>query len=345
MRRLICGVMASTLLLCGCLNNKDRDDRNYLGGKGEMFYTEGAMAKGVVYDDENIYFGLDEVYRLDRNGQLLINCDIATCKHDTKECKAASRYGEYFVFGGKLYQYYMESDVEDSEIVSYGYIEECLSGEVVFDNPVPKDLEESKKLDSDTTIFSISVISDDYMKVEGHRHAYILDKDCNIVGWYGDVGKYQWGYLYEDKYYYINDLYQMAYIDVKSGEKGVLEWENKVLFAGADNDSIFYADEYNDLYRYSLVDGTHRKIGENIWFFSVYDGYIYCDQNIGEQKEKLILDYEGNVKYTYTSNTYMGTDNLVKVDDKLYNIIYEEDKTGVAIMNIDGTEYKEIYIQ
>ena len=94
MRKLICGVLASTLLLCGCADNKEV---NYLGGKGKILHAEGAMSRGVVYDDVNIYFNIDEVYRLEKNGELLINCDIATCKHDTKKCKAASRDGEYFV--------------------------------------------------------------------------------------------------------------------------------------------------------------------------------------------------------------------------------------------------------
>lgn len=344
MKKVFFVVLASSMLLCGC-SDKDGKTSNYLGGTGEIFHTEGAASKGVVYDDENIYFNYTEVYRLDKDGELMINCDIATCKHDNEECKAASREGEYFVFGGKLYQCYRETDLDEEEIVGYGYIKDCDTGKVVFDNPVPEDLEESKKLDSSTEIYSISVINDDYMKVEGHRHAYILDKDFNIVCWYGDVGKFQWGYLYEDKYYYINDLYQLAYIDVKSGEKGVLEWENKVLFAGADKDNLFYADEYNDFYRYSLKDDSSTKIGENIWFFSVYDGYIYCDQIIDEQKEKIILDYEGNIKYTYTANKYMGSDNLVKVGDKLYNMFLEEGKKGVAMMNIDGTGYKEVYIQ
>ena len=345
MKKIIYGVLAVSLILCGCKNNKDNNDTNYLGGKGELFYTEGAASRGVAYDEENIYFNYTEVYRLDKDGELVINCDIATCKHDNDECKAASRDGEYFVFGGKLYKSYNENDIVDSEIENYGYIKDCSSGKVVFDNPVPEDLEESKKLDSSTEIYYISVLNDDYMKVEGHWHAYILDKNFNIVCWYGDVGKFQWGYLYENKYYYINDLYQMSYIDIKSGEKGVLELDNKVTFAGADKDTLFYTDEYNDFYKYSLKDGLSAKIGENIWFFSVYDGYIYCDQIMGEKIEKLILDYEGNTKYTYTANRYMGTDNLVKVGDKIYNMFFEEEQSGVAIMNIDGTGYKEVYIQ
>ena len=84
---------------------------------------------------------------------------------------------------------------------------------------------------------------------------------------------------------------------------------------------------------------------KNIWFFSVYDGYIYCDQIVDEIAEKLIMDYEGNILYMYTVNKHMGTDNLVKIGDKLYNMFSEEDKIGVAIMNINGADYKEVYIQ
>ena len=141
MKRVISVVLASSLLLCAC-SDKDGKERNYLGGTGEMFHTEGAASKGVVYDEENIYFNYTEVYRLDKDGELMINCDIATCKHDNEKCKAASRDGEYFVVGGKLYQRYRETDLDEGEIVGYGYIKDCDTGKVVFDKITSKSAEE-----------------------------------------------------------------------------------------------------------------------------------------------------------------------------------------------------------
>lgn len=341
-RLLLCAV--SAVLFTGC-SEAESEKTNYLGGAGEIYYSEGPNARGATYDDENIYFNSNKgVLRLDKSGLLTFNCDIATCTHDSQECMAALNSGEYFIFGGRLYQYYTESDIVDSAYVYSSFIKDCDSGEIVFDNPLPDGLDESKKLDSNTKIFYITIINQDYIKVQGHRHAYILDKEFNIVCWYGDVGEFQWGTMYDDKFYYINDLYQMIYIDVNTTETGVLELDEKVIFAGADGEDLFYIDEYNNFYRYSFKDGTKTKIGENIWFFSVYDGYIYCDRIMGETREKLIVDYDGNVKYDYTENTYMGTDDLIKIGDKLYNQFYDEGRLGIAVMNVDGTGYTEIFL-
>ncbi len=337
----ICVFMVSVALLCGCSDNiVNTEDRNFLGGVGALHYTEAPASLGAAYDDENIYFHHGGVYRLDKEGQLMLNCDIATCKHDTLECRGNAQDGEYFVFNEKLYQMYNESLLENSAVEVSGYIRDCLEDEIVFENSVPQVLDEGKKVDSSNKINFITVISDDYMKIEGHYHAYIVDKDFNIVCWYGDAGKQHWGTLYEGNFYYINDLYQLSYINIVTGEIAVLDWDEKVIFADSDGENIFYFDEYNYLYRYSLKDEIKTKIGEDMFFFSVYDGYIYINRIIGEKKENLILDYDGNVKYDFTDNTYMGADNLLKVGDRLYNFVDSGDKTGIVSMNMDGTGYE-----
>lgn len=349
MKKAMCGVLATMLFVCGCtgdIDNEDNKKRNYLGGVGKIHYTEGPCSIGGSYDDENVYVAdINHMYRYTKDGDFMINCDIATCSHDNTECKAATMSGEYFVFGGRLYHYYNESDIVDAEIKESGFIRDCETGEIVFTNTIPEGLDESKKLDKDTDIHYITIINEDYIKVEGHWHAYILDTDFDLVCWYGDVGKWHWGHLYEDKFYYINDLYEMSYIDMTNGKTGTMGWDHKILFGGGDGENLFYTDEFNDFYRYSLKDGTRTKIGEDSLFFSVYDGSIYCYQIIDEVRKKVIMDYDGNIKFDYTENIHMGFDNLLKMGDKLYNIIHDGGKVGIAMMNLDGTDYKEVYLE
>ncbi len=284
MTRKICIVLMLSLLLCGCSSDFYMNmNTNHLGGTGDLHFVEGvgaAGAAGVLYDDENIYFELgDIIYKLDKNGRFMLNCDIATCKHESQECKAYTENGGYFVYNDKLYQIYNIGEDDDGMVKFTGYIRDCTSGETVFSNSIPEGLDESKKLAATLEINYVIVINDEYMKIKGHRHTYIVDKNFDIVCWYGDF------------------------------------------------------------YRYSIKTGSKTKIAENVWLFSVFDGNIYADRVVDGEKEKLIFDYDGNIKFVYDDN-FMQSDNLVKIENKLYSYIGTEEKRGIASINMDGTGYE-----
>ncbi|MBQ4067665.1 MAG: hypothetical protein IJC76_00285 [Lachnospiraceae bacterium] len=331
-------VIAVGSVLSGCVEQK-KDSVNYFGGTGDIQYCERVNGRNVLYDDENIYitFKHEALLRLDKNNELNVNCMIATCLHDTQECKAAVNAGEYFIFNNKLYRFYNESSISQSSIIYSGFIKDCQNNDIVFDNPVPEEMDEGKKIDDSTEIYYVRVINEDYLKVEGHRHAYILDKNFEVICMYDDVGKFPWGTLYEDKYYYINDLYQLVNVNIKTGESEVIELENNCFLGGAYKDYIFYSDEFEDLYRYSLKDKEKCKISEKVAFFSIYDGYIYAEG--GQNKNKRIMDINGNLIKDYTEYTNMVcSDSFIKIRDMIY-CTYEN---GIAMMKEDGSDYKEI---
>lgn len=329
-------------LISGCNPSTD-SELNELGGYGKLQYSERTNGINAVYDNENIYFSFanDTLLRLESNELLTVNCMIASCRHDTGDCEALLNFGELFVFNDKLYEYCNESELQESSYIYNGYIKEYSTDKIVFENPIPNELDEGKKIDDSTQVMYVRVINDDYVKVEGRRHAYILDKEFNIVCWYDDVGKFPWGTLYENNYYYINDIFQLMCINLETGISEAVESDEKYFLGGADGEYLFYSNEFSELYRYSLEDGSRYKVSDGVMFFSVYDGYIYCQKNLNGTQEKLILNYEGNIVKDYSNYTNMGMDNLIKINGRMYNVFEQ----GVAMMNEDGTGYKEVLLQ
>lgn len=47
-------------------------------------------------------------------------------------------------------------------------------------------------IDDSEAILYVRVLSDDIVKVDGDRHAYLLDKNFNIIYCHYNIGKFPW---------------------------------------------------------------------------------------------------------------------------------------------------------
>lgn len=92
-------------------------------------------------------------------------------------CEAYVELGEYFVFNSKIYKCYNKSKVVSGENRLYGSIVEAESGKTVFKNSIPTDMSSELAIDDSEAILYVRVLSDDIVKVDGDRHAYLLDKN------------------------------------------------------------------------------------------------------------------------------------------------------------------------
>lgn len=328
-----------SMAFTGCSDKKDNEKEGLFSGSGEMKNAERLNALNAIYNDDNKYFDSESeiYYKLDKKGVLTVNCKDASCTHGDDSCEAYVELGEYFVFNKKVYKAYNKQSYADGAVIYKGYIEDISGGKTVFDNPVPDEMSEEQAMDDSTEIYYVRVLNDELLKVEGHIHAYILDKDFNIKYWYGDVGKFPWGMIYNDNYYYVNDLYQMVKVDLKTNKSETLDLAGKVFGTDNDDEYIYYSDEFGDLYKYSLSDESAVKIAEDSLLFSVHGKYIYSE---GTDK-KIIYDKDGKLVADYTDYENMGADSILKIGDKMYTSF----NGGVAEMSADGKDYKEYMLE
>ena len=252
------GVMLVAANGCG----KENNTNNYLGGKGVIKNGDRLNGMWGLYDDEYKYFKSydEELLRLDKNGNLTVNCDVATCGHSLESCKANAENIEYFVFNNRLYKSYKEPREVGGMVEYKGSIIDCENGKVVFDNPIPEDMSEEESIDDSTEIYYVRVLNDDIVKVEGPKHAYLLDKDFNVLYWHSDIGKFPWGTIYDNTYYYVNDLYQLIAVDLETHESAPVELDTKVFSCDREGDYLYFSDRFEELYKYSLKEGTKQKI-------------------------------------------------------------------------------------
>lgn len=105
-----------------------------------------------------------------------MNCRNSACSHSNDTCEAYVELGEYFVFNSKIYKYYNKSKVVSGENRLYGSIVEEESGKTVFKNSIPTDMSSELAIDDSEAILYVRVLSDDIVKVDGDRHAYLWSK-------------------------------------------------------------------------------------------------------------------------------------------------------------------------
>lgn len=326
------GAMIATVTGCG----KENDKTNYLGGTGEIKNSERENGQWAVYDDEYKYFTSykrNSLLKLDKDGNLTVNCDVATCGHVLESCKANVDNTEYFVFNKKLYKTYNELKEIGGSVEYKGSIIDCENGQVVFENPIPEDMPQEDAIDDSTRIDYIRVLNEEIIKIESHRHAYLLDKDFNVLYWHSDIGKFPWGTIYDNTYYYVNDLYQLISVDMSTCESSPVKLDTKIFNCDRNGDYLYFTDRFEELYRYSLKDGSKQKLGEGILLFSLLGDYIYW----GNNDKKNILDLDGKLVCDYSDYANMEFDSLIKIENKLYTIT----DNCIAEMDLDGKNYKE----
>ena len=94
---LFLGVIFLGTFIAGCGNNEqEKKNLNYFGGTGELKNAERLNGLSGLYDDENKYFdnGSEAYWKLDKDGMLTVNCQIASCPHEDESCEAFVSDGE-----------------------------------------------------------------------------------------------------------------------------------------------------------------------------------------------------------------------------------------------------------
>lgn len=336
------GVITGIIFIEGGSDNKNQSSELF-EGTGELKQGKRLNGLGAIYNDDYIFFDSEEqiytsikVSDIESGSKLAINCRNSACSHSDDSCEAYVEMGEYFVFNNNLYKCYNEKKMVSGESKCYGYIVEAKSKKTVFSNSIPEDIKPELAVDDSESILYVRVLSDDILKVDGDRHAYLLDKDFNVIYCHYNIGKFPWGAIFDDYYYYVNDIYQMVKVNLTTSESEVLDLEGKVFMGDNDADNIYYSNEFCELYKLSIEDTKASKIAEDVLMFSVQDKYIYTTG--GDTGKSKIYDKEGNEIADYTSYPNMGADNAFQIGDKIYTIF----DNGVAYMDLDGKNYGEI---
>ena len=252
----------------------------------------------AIYDDDYIFFDCENQiyesynYSNKKNDKKLnVNCRNSACSHSNDTCEAYVELGEYFVFNSKIYKCYNKSKVVSGENRLYGSIVEAESGKTVFKNSIPTDMSSELAIDDSEAILYVRVLSDDIVKVDGDRHAYLLDKNFNIIYCHYNIGKFPWGAILNGNYYYINDINEIVKVNLTTFESKSIASNGKAFMADNDENFIYYSNEFSELYKLSPDDESSIKIADNALFFSVQNKYIYASG--GDNVEEAVSRIDG----------------------------------------------------
>lgn len=326
-------------LITGCgKNSKSQydDNINLLGGYGEIRQgiSEGALT--ALYDDAKCYAPIPAVsgvlcYCLDEK-VYRVNCMDAACSHsDSCKAKISNEIGSLLSFGGKLYRITNDKEYSNGDGIArhIGRIEEYSSGKMVFDNPIPEDMGEELAIEDTTGIEAVKIIDENHLIVFGRHHNYILDNNWNIQYWFGDIGKFYWGDIVGDKFYYIDNLFLLKEVDLTTKEKRTIDLGMKIIQASyMDGVGIVYTGDFMDMYIYDIDAQESRKIYNYCYLFSIFDNKIYTSKN----GQNIILDSEGN-KIGEFGEEFSSYD-LIQLGDRLYNF----NDSRVVSMKLDGSD-------
>ena len=332
-----------TLGIIECNNSNTKDNDKLFIGNGKFCQAKRLNGLGAIYDDDYIFFDCENQiyesynYSNKKNDKKLnVNCRNSACSHNNDKCEAYVELGEYFVFNSKIYKYYNKSKVVSGENRLYGSIVEEESGKTVFKNSIPTDMSSELAIDDSEAILYVRVLSDDIIKVDGDRHAYLLDKNFNIIYCHYNIGKFPWGAILNGNYYYINDINEIVKVNLTTFESKSIASNGKAFMADNDENFINYSNEFSELYKLSPDDESSIKIADNALFFSVQNKYIYASG--GDNGNKIIYDKNGKIIADYSACVNMGADSAFQINDKIYTIF----NGGVAYMDLDGKNYGEM---
>lgn len=332
-----------TLGIIECNNRNTKDNDKLFIGNGKFYQAKRLNGLGAIYDDDYIFFDCEnQIYKSynysnkKNDKKLNVNCRNSACSHSNDTCEAYVELGEYFVFNSKIYKYYNKSKVVSGENRLYGSIVEEESGKTVFKNSIPTDMSSELAIDDSEAILYVRVLSDDIVKVDGDRHAYLLDKNFNIIYCHYNIGKFPWGAILNGNYYYINDINEIVKVNLTTFESKSIASNGKAFMADNDENFIYYSNEFSELYKLSPDDESSIKIADNALFFSVQNKYIYASG--GDNGNKIIYDKNGKIIADYSACVNMGADSAFQINDKIYTIF----NGGVAYMDLDGKNYGEM---
>ncbi len=117
----------------------------------------------------------------------------------------------------------------------------------------------------------------------------------------------------------------------------MMDWDGKVFACDNDNENIYFSNEFEELNRYSLKDGSTEKLADDMLMFSVHNGYIYG----GSGTKKCIYDIKGKFIADYTEYQNMDAATILCMNGKMYSWF----EGGIAEMSPDGKNYKEYILE
>lgn len=338
-------IFAVIIVLIEKGGSNPEQDNSLFSGNGRLKQAKRLNGLGAIYNDDYIFFqSWEQVYyklkiadlESENRRRITVNCRDASCLHEGESCEAYVDIGEFFVFNNKLYKLYNDQRIESVERKRHGHIVDMESGKEVFKNTVPEDMPEEQAVDDDEMINYVRVLNDDLLKVDGRRHAYLLDKDFKIRYCHYNIGKYPWGAVFNGCYYYVDDAYQLVKIDLNTSESTVIDIPGKAFMADSDEDNIYFSNEFGELHKLAPNGGKAEKLADDSLFFSVQDKYIYAWG--GEGSKKIIYDKDGKQVADYTECINMEADAAFQIGDRIYTCMHD----GIAYMDEDGKNYGEI---
>ena len=333
-----------TLGIIECNNSNTKDNDKLFIGNGKFCQAKRLNGLGAIYDDDYIFL-IVRIKYMNRiiilikktTKDLIVNCRNSACSHSNDTCEAYVELGEYFVFNSKIYKCYNKSKVVSGENRLYGSIVEAEYGKNgTLKITIPTDMSSELAIDDSEAILYVRVLSDDIVKVDGDRHAYLLDKNFNIIYCHYNIGKFPWGAILNGNYYYINDINEIVKVNLTTFESKSIASNGKAFMADNDENFIYYSNEFSELYKLSPDDESSIKIADNALFFSVQNKYIYASG--GDNGNKIIYDKNGKIIADYSACVNMGADSAFQINDKIYTIF----NGGVAYMDLDGKNYGEM---
>jgi hypothetical protein len=196
----------------------------------------------------------------------------------------------------------------------YGSIVEEESGKTVFKNSIPTDMSSELAIDDSEAILYVRVLSDDIIKVDGDRHAYLLDKNFNIIYCHYNIGKFPWGAILNGNYYYINDINEIVKVNLTTFESKSIASNGKAFMADNDENFIYYSNEFSELYKLSPED--------EIAVMALRGGDIVGRHTVGlyNDGEFLELNHTATARNTFSKGAIKVAKWIVGKDARLYSI-------------------------
>ena len=292
----VISIMFAGIIILGiieCKNSNTKDNDKLFIGNGKFCQAKRLNGLGAIYDDDYIFFDCENQiyesynYSNKKNDKKLnVNCRNSACSHSNDTCEAYVELCDFFVFNSKIYKYYNKSKVVSGENRLYGSIVEEESGKTVFKNSIPTDMSSELAIDDSEAILYVRVLSDDIVKVDGDRHAYLLDKNFNIIYCHYNIGKFPWGAILNGNYYYINDINEIVKVNLTT-------FESKSI---ASNGKAFMAD--NDIYASGGDNGNKIIYDKNGKIIADYSACVNMGADSAFQiNDKIYTIFNGGVAY------------------------------------------------
>ncbi|MDO5521825.1 MAG: hypothetical protein Q4G58_15130 [bacterium] len=330
--KLLAAILAVIMLMCcACSTKKDKETRsyndkpnekiasnlNYLGGVGAIKVNE----YGTIYDDSGVYIKptvSSLLYRIDENGEASVACGDVTCTHSDTKCNAYSSVGSnsnYFIFNDELYMGYNEVNISsDGTSDTTGKILRIDGNErkEVFTNSVPDDMDSELRAEATKEISETKTYNSNYILLIGDTHNYILNQNFEIIYCFMDLGKVCKALIVGDRLYYINNLFELVEVDLRSKKQSIIVEHKK------EKISDFAIDESEKMLYYATFDAKiyKRKLSEvksageylfkGSFLMDLYGDTLYAGKKIYNIKTGEIRDcdefLESSYGYAVTKN-------------------------------------------